>query len=189
MVQLSNQIFEESLGRLLYMVRQVHQRSEVQFKVDEMSDEGRSKVRYVGGWAIFKILANYRRYIKANMFSLNPSTSSTVCTKQELCNLVEENVLIPFAKLEQSSLYPETLLHITDDAYQFFMVLEQKRIEQLNINKLHQEGENMVEKTIEALSKDIHVKKCWLDCFSPIHVENQLVCFHCLNYNKNISST
>ena len=33
-----------------------------------------------------------------------------------------------------------------DDAYQFFKVLEQKRIEQLNINKLHQEGENMVEK-------------------------------------------
>ena len=57
-VQLSNQIFEEFLGRLLCMVRQVHQRSEVQFKVDEMSDEGRSKVRYVGGWAIIKILAN-----------------------------------------------------------------------------------------------------------------------------------
>ena len=74
-IQLSNQIFEEFLGRLLCMVRQVHQRSEVEFKVDEMSDEGRSKVRYVGGWAIFKILTNYRRYIKANMFLLNPTTA------------------------------------------------------------------------------------------------------------------
>ena len=136
------------------------------------------------------------------MFQLNPSTSSTVCAKQELCNLVEENVLIPFANLEQSFLYPETLqttegrqyrerglLYITDDAYQFFIVLEQKRIKQLNINKLHQEGENIIEKTIEALSKDIHAKKCWLDFFSPIHVENELVCFHCVSYCKNIIST
>ena len=59
-IQLSNQVFEEFLGRLLCMVGQVHQRSEVQ-KVDKMSDEGRPKVWYVGGWAICKILANYRR--------------------------------------------------------------------------------------------------------------------------------
>ena len=97
-IQLSNQIFEEFLNHLLSMVQQVQERSEVTFKVDDMNGEGRSKVRYVGGWAIFKIMTNYRRYIKANMFSLNPSTLSTVCTKQECCDLLEENVITPFAK-------------------------------------------------------------------------------------------
>jgi hypothetical protein len=42
LVQLSNQIFEEFLGHLLSMVRQIHERSEVAFKVDEMSGEGQS---------------------------------------------------------------------------------------------------------------------------------------------------
>ena len=55
-VQLSNQVFEEFLTHLLSMVQQDHERSEITLKVEDMSDEGRSKVRYVGGWAIFKIL-------------------------------------------------------------------------------------------------------------------------------------
>ena len=153
-----------------------------------MSDEGRSKVRYVGGWAIFKILTNCRRYVSANMFSLHPATLSSVCIKQTLCDLLEENVLIPFVKLEQNSLYPETLhitegcqyreqglLHITDNAYQFFMVLGQKRIELLNIARLHQEKEDMVEKAIYVLSNSAYVRRCCLDCFSTSSVENHLV--------------
>ncbi len=68
LIQLSNQIFEEFLDRLLSTVQQVHERSEVTLKVEEMNGAGRSKVRYVGGWAIFKILTNYRRYVNANIY-------------------------------------------------------------------------------------------------------------------------
>ena len=187
-IQLSNQVFKEFLTHLLSKVQQAHKRSEVAFKVDDMSGEGRSKVRYVGGWAIFKIITNYRRYIKANMFSLNPDTLSTVRTKQDSCDMLEENVIIPFAKLEQNSLYPETLqitegrqyrerglLHITDNAYQFFMVLEQKRVELLNINRLQQENEEMVSKAITVLENNAYVRSCWLKCFSYTCIENQLV--------------
>ena len=187
-IQLSKHIFEEFLKHLLKIVQQNQERSEVAFKVDDMSGVGRSKVRYVGGWAIFKILANYKRYIKVNMFSLNPATLSTVCMKQECCDLLEQNILIPFARLEHNSQYPETLqvtegrqyrerglLHITDNAYQFFIILEQKRVELLNINRLHQENEEMVSKTITVLEKDAYVRRYWLDCFSCTSVENNLV--------------
>lgn len=187
-IQLSNQVCEEFLTHLLSMVKQVDERSEVAFKVDDMSGEGRSKVWYVGGWVLFKIMTNYRRYIKANMFSFNPATLSTVCTKQECCDLLEENVITPFAKLEQSSLYPETLqitegrqyrerglLHITDDTYHFLMILEQKRVELLNINRLHQENEEMISKAVAVIDKDTYIWRCWLNCFSRTCVENQLV--------------
>ena len=61
--------------------------------------------------------------------------------------LVEENVLTPFALLQTTSFYPETLnvvesrqyrervLHISDNAHVFFMSLEQKRVEQINTKR------------------------------------------------------
>ena len=84
--------------------------------------------------------------------------------------------------------YPETLhitedrqyrerglLHITDDTYNFFMILEQKRVELLNINRLHKENEEMVSKAIAVLDKDAYIRRCWLNCFSRACIENQLV--------------
>ncbi|CAB3980189.1 ATP-dependent DNA helicase PIF1, partial [Paramuricea clavata] len=138
---------------------------------------------------------------------LEYATLSTVCTKQECCDLLEENVITPFAKLEQSSLYAETLqitegrqyrerglLHITDNTYHFFMILEQKRVELLNINRLHQENKEMVSKAIAVIDKDTSIRRCWLNCFSHTCVENQLnriemmlkrILFHYVNMGTN----
>ena len=43
------------------------------------------------------------------MYSTNTSTLETVRAKQELCDLLDENVVIPFAKLQEDSQFPETL--------------------------------------------------------------------------------
>lgn len=102
-----------------------------------MSSVGKAKVRHVGGWAVRKILTRYRKYVQRNMFSTNSSTLSNVEKQQKLCELLEENIIIPYAKLEEVTKYPETLevtearqyrgrglLHISDEAYLFFIHLE-----------------------------------------------------------------
>lgn len=43
------------------------QRNAVEFSAKEMSAVGRSKVRYVGGWAVRKILENLRKFVKVNI--------------------------------------------------------------------------------------------------------------------------
>jgi hypothetical protein len=55
------------------------------------------------------------------------------------------------------------------------MILEQKRVELLNINRLHKENEEMVSKAIAVLDKDAYIRRCWLNCFSRACIENQLV--------------
>ncbi len=110
---------------------------EIALKVADMSGEGRSKVCYVGGWAIHKIITKYQWYINANMLTLNPATiSNCFCEARFVLPL-----LIPFVKLEQNSQHPETL-HvteghqyrerelppITDDVYQFFMTLIHEKV-------------------------------------------------------------
>ena len=82
------------------------------------------------------------------MYSTNTSTLETVRAKQELCDLLDENVIIPFAKLQEDSQFPETLevtearqyrerglLHISDEAYLLFVCLEEKWVRLLNMHR------------------------------------------------------
>ena len=65
-----------------------------------MSAVGRSKVRYVGGWAIRKILENF---VKVNIYRENKKTLQKVHRHHRVCELLEENVMVPFAKLSEST--------------------------------------------------------------------------------------
>ncbi|CAB3976768.1 ATP-dependent DNA helicase PIF1 [Paramuricea clavata] len=168
-----------------------------------MSPVGRSKVRHVGGWAVHKILTRYIKYVKANMFSNNNSTVANVHKRQKLCNILEENIIVPFAKLEETSKYPETLditearqyrerglLHISDEAYIFFMALEEKRVKLLNLHRLKETKCEMVKDAMEALTQDESLKYKWKRCFGLTditkyteHIEMMLenILFHYLN--------
>lgn len=124
-----------------------------------MSGVGRSKVRHVDGWAVRKVLNSSRRYIQRNVFTKCSSTLARVETEQIACQLLEENVIRPYSELEENSMFPDTLqvtegrqyrerglLHISDQAYVFFMELEKKRVDLLNLNVLkkarEKNGEN-----------------------------------------------
>ena len=65
-----------------------------------MSAVGRSKARYVGGWAIRKILENF---VKVNIYRENKKTLQKVHRHHRMCELLEENVMVPFAKLSEST--------------------------------------------------------------------------------------
>ena len=70
---------------------------------------GRSKVRYVGGWAIGKILENLRKFVKVNIYRENKKTLQKVHPHHRMWELFEENVIVLFAKLSESTKVAETL--------------------------------------------------------------------------------
>ena len=120
------------------------------FNVGEMGASGKAKVRHVGGWAIKKVLSKARKYVTRNMFSASRETLTTAVTKHiTLCEIIEENLVVPYAKLEEHSIYQESLevteslqyrnrglIHISDNAFVFFMGLERQRVSILNHTKL-----------------------------------------------------
>ncbi len=137
---------------------------------------GRSKVRHVGRWAIRKIITKYRQYVHQNMYSSNPCTMTSVHTKQKLCDLLD-------VKLQDESKFPETLevikawqyresglLHISDEAYLFFMCLEKNRVKLLNTHRFHKEKEDMVQNVLNALSKDEDVLVSSKSCFGTTDI-------------------
>ena len=188
-VQLSIEIYYIFLRYLTSLMNQDRNCSEVPLQVQEMSAVGRSKVRHVGGWALRKILTKYRKYVLTNMFSTNASTLANVRKKQTLCDLLD-NVIIPFAKLTEDTMFPETievtqeqqyremgLLHISDQAYLFFVALEQKRVELLNVYRLKKTRGDMVFHAMENMKKDEMLTEKWNRCFGITYVTKYSVSF------------
>ena len=148
------------------------------FDIDQMSGVGRSKVRHVGGWAVRKVLNRSRKYIQRNVFTKCSSTLARVETQLIACKLLEENVIRPYSGLEENSMFLDTLqvtegrqyrerglLHISDQSYIFFMELEKRRVNLLNVHILKRAREEMVEKALVDLKCDYELKTIWLQCF------------------------
>ena len=185
-VELGNSVHWEFMEGLASVMNQQRQEEAIRFDVDEMSGVGRSKVRHVGGWAVRKVLTRSRKYIQKNLFTKCSSTLATVENQQIACHLLEENVIRPYSELEETSMFPETLqvtegrqyrerglLHISDQAYIFFMELEKRRVELLNFHILKRAREEMVEMALVELKADQELKMSWLQCF-----ENEDICEH-----------
>jgi hypothetical protein len=50
----------------------------VPFKVEEIDDIGKGKIRYIGGWVVRKVLESSCRYLKDNKFSTVTSQNGNV---------------------------------------------------------------------------------------------------------------
>ncbi|KAL9980209.1 hypothetical protein ACROYT_G008764 [Oculina patagonica] len=127
-----------------------------------------------------------QRVVTENLFTKCSSTLARVENQQIACHLLEENVIRPYSELEETSMFPETLevtegrqyrerglLHISDQAYIFFMELEKRRVELLNLHILKKAREEMVEMALVELKADQELKTSWLQCF-----ENEDICKH-----------
>ena len=135
-----------------------------------------------------KILTQARNYTRKNVYTNYSSTLAKVETKQRVCELLEENVIQSFDQLQETSVLQKTLqvtearqysqrglLHISDNAYLFFMKLEQRRVQQLNVRVLKKERDNMVKAAICTLLMDEDLQESWLRCFSKDDVEKSKV--------------
>ena len=152
----------------------------VPFKVSDMPVQGLAKLRYVGGWAVRKVLETCRKYVHDNIFSSVQKTRERVEANRAKCELLEENVIVPFAVIEKTSFHPETLeltedrqyrnrglLHITDATFNFFCELEQLRVDSLNIAKLERavKKEDFAEKNLKTILSSPDLKVRWHSCF------------------------
>jgi hypothetical protein len=173
--------FLENIGT---KIRQLQIEETVPFNVCEMLDEGQSKVRHVGAWAVRKVLENERKYVRQNMFSLSQKTSESVTEHYTRCTLLEENIIVPFCAFQDNTEYPETLqvtenrqyrkrglLHISDNAFEFFLMLEQQRINTINESKLKQFKEDTVSNALQETKNNNELKFKWLSCFENLEVE------------------
>ena len=77
-VRIGMKTHQQFLKHLSESIRDDQRNEAIEFRVEEMSAVGRSKVRYVGGWAIRKILENSRKFVKVNIYTENKSTIQKV---------------------------------------------------------------------------------------------------------------
>ena len=186
-VQLATSLYWQFLEHLADVVK-LRRQEIIPFDVQEMSEVGKSKIRRVGGWAVRKVLNRARKHILRNVNTNSRFTLASVKKQQLLCELLEENIIQPYAMLEESSKFPETLevtearqyrqrglLHISDEAYLFFLKLEKRRVELLNLYVLNRAREEMVELALVELRADQELKDSWLSCFELVDEDKNKV--------------
>ena len=97
-----------------------------------MSNEGKGKVRYVGGWVVIKLIFGHKRYIMQNLASSNPHVRTELNQRYSYMTILE-SLLAQSTNLHSSTIFEETLTvtdmkqyrknslaHISDAAFQYF---------------------------------------------------------------------
>ena len=150
-----------------------------------MSDEGKGKVRYCGGWAIAKVKHGCREYFKANIHSTDQNVRLKAKSEYGKLQLLSQ-LTWTSSTAEQNSKYKETLdvtlsrkyekgslVHISDEMFEWVLDLEQMRVDLLNSKSmsLHQEG--LVENALTSILSNNQLLEKWkgmfteTDCFVP----------------------
>ena len=170
--------FLENLARKR---RSLQTEEPIPFKISEMLEEGQAKVRHVGAWAIRKVMDKGKKYVRQNMNSLTSTTIQSVYRRFNACNLLENNIVVPFSYLAENSEYYETLqitenrqfrerglYHISDTTFEFFLLLEQQRVDAINENRLKNLKANLVSQAVEEAKSDKTLQEKWLSCFNHL---------------------
>ena len=105
-----------------------------------------------------------------------------------MCSLFEDHIIANFCQLDGSSAYPETLLvtedkqyrprgltHIEDSAYEFFLKLDELRVEYLNDRKLKQHKGNLIDDALAAIKTNELLKGKRLSRFPGNILQNSQV--------------
>jgi hypothetical protein len=149
-----------------------------EFNVREMEANGLGKLRYVGGWAIHKSLASSQRYLKANKNSQEYNVCSKLNNELRKVDLLDSNVIIPYVVLEKTTSSPNSLnvtefrqhrerglLHITDEAFQFFLTLEQERVNLISLERLSLLKDQVVDRSIESVLGNQSIRDQFINLF------------------------
>lgn len=157
--------------------------SPIAFSVYDMPDAALSKVRYVGAWSIAKVFYKNLQYVKNFKGSRSICTQKSVRVNLELAQMLEDHVIGDIDSLMESSKYPATLqvteqkqwrsrglIHIEDSAFEFFLELEQFRVDFLNEAKLRQHREDLLDVALEKINNSESLRDMWRRCF-PVEAE------------------
>lgn len=132
-----------------------------------MTGHGKAKVRHVGGWAIRTILEPERKYAKDNMHTKDARTLKKVQESVSNCDMIEENLLVPYEELKKTSRHQETLeiaearqfrekglVHISDQCFLVFMHMEQLRVDLMSSMALQKFKQDLVMNAYEEITRN-----------------------------------
>lgn len=111
--------------------------------------------------------------------------------------LIENNLTVNYQNLQESSSFPETLhviedrqyrerglLHISDSAYAFFLLLEQQRVDRINSSKLAELQKDMVDDSMENVSNNEFLFKKFTNIFNSENDVNVVSQNYIISYRK-----
>ncbi len=97
----------------------------------------------------------------------------------EMLDLLNNNIITPYTVIEKTTAYPQTLnvtesrqykerglLHITDNAHEFFLLLEQERVDHINLEMLSLLKDDMVDESIRNVLKKESLKNKFIGLFT-----------------------
>lgn len=112
------------------------------------------------------------------MLSQNPLVRERLNYELKKVELLENNIIVHQEFIQQSSSSPDMLqvvesrhygerglLHISDDAFNFFLMLEQERVDRINFQKLRDLKNNMIDDSIESVRNNKELQSCFMDLF------------------------
>ena len=156
--------------------------------VKDMDEAGLGKVRFVGAWAISRVLKRAKKYARENLYTSCKDTRAQVNKNISKIQALESTVVIPYKILSSETKYPETLnvtesrqyrtqglIHVSDEFYTFVLELEQKRIQGLNTTMLKKHGDTLIEVVESTLLNDKQLKSIWKGLFTKVEVAVRLL--------------
>ena len=148
------------------------------FNVKEMGVSGLGKLRYVGGWAIHKCLASCKRYLITHKHSQSNDVRKKLNNELRKIDLLDSNIVIPYVVLEKTTSHAGTLnitesrqhrqrglLHITDEAFQFFLALEQERVNLISFKNLSSLKDQMIDQSIKSVLENKSIQDEFVSLF------------------------
>ena len=146
------------------------------FQVDCASDEGKAVIRHLGGWTVFAVINELNRFISTNLHSATDAVQSKITNYVHLRRTLLNCLTISALDIHRSSSYAATLQHtdyysrgnltyITDNCYLFFLDLERKIENFLQLSYLIQTGKQFVDNAVKELFNDADLKTVFCNLF------------------------
>lgn len=145
-----------------------------------MSEDGKGKVRYVGGWTLIKLIYGYKRYITQNIASNNPRVRQEMNQRYLYVNMLE-SLLAQSTNIHVCTEYEGTLsvtdtkqyrknalVHISDKAFQLFMYLEELRVKTLCHHRLNILQQKFLPVAIAGVKNDKRLQDLWLEILDEV---------------------
>ncbi len=138
----------------------------------------KGRIRYVGGWTLKRLLDAARRYITINLTTRNKDVR--IQLKKNIVKVkLLQGMLCSESALRESSNYKESLnvtsakqfrthglLKISDEAFEFFLKLEEQRVNLLTENRLNSLKGEVLCDSVKLTEENAYLCKLWIEICS-----------------------
>ena len=126
----------------------------------------------------YRCLASCKRYLITHKHSQSNDVHKKLNNELRKVDLLDSNIVIPYVVLEKTTSYAGTLnitesrqhrqrglLHITDEAFQFFLALEQERVNLISFENLSSLKDQMIDQSIKSVLENKSIQDEFVSLF------------------------